>query len=398
MMKGQNIVCFANDWESDPTSKHQVMKILARTNRVLWVNSIGLRRPSVTAHDASRILKKIRQFCQGPVEVDHNLYVLAPLAIPFHGVPGIRSVNTWLVSRHVLMHAKRLGMRRFQMWTFLPTTAPLVPHLNPEKVVYYCVDEWSAFSFLDGKLMREMEERLIAQSDLVIASAEALYASKRHLNPKTYLVLHGVDGEHFAQARRETTEIAQELKGLPSPIVGFWGLIHEWIDLDLLQLVATRHPEWSVVLVGKVGVDCSALRRMPNVHLMGTRSYESLPGFARGFTAAMLPFKVNRLTDSVNPIKLREYLAAGLPVVSTALPEVLQFAGVVRIGATPEEFVRELEIAVRDTGDAAARRCMEAVREDTWLARVEHISTLVEKTEGRRSHGLHTELQKAGGG
>jgi glycosyltransferase involved in cell wall biosynthesis len=260
------------------------------------------------------------------------------------------------------------------------------------------VDEWSAFSFLDGKLMREMEERLIAQSDLVIASAEALYTSKRHLNPKTYLVPHGVDGEHFAQARRETTEIAPELKGLLSPIIGFWGLIHEWIDLDLLQLVATRHPEWSVVLVGKVGVDCSALRRMPNVHFVGTRSYESLPGFARGFTAAMLPFKINRLTDSVNPIKLREYLAAGLPVVSTALPEVLQFSGVVRIGATPEEFVRELEIAVRDTGDAAARRRMEAVREDTWLARVEHISTLVEKADGRRSPGLHKELLKSGGG
>jgi len=289
-------------------------------------------------------------------------------------------------------------MEPFQMWTFLPTTASLVRRLKAEKFVYYCVDEWSAFSFLDGKLMREMEERLIAQSDLVIASAEALYTSKRHLNPKTYLVPHGVDGEHFAQARHETTEIAPELKGLPSPIIGFWGLIHEWIDLDLLQLVATRHPEWSVVLVGKVGVDCSTLRRMPNVHFVGTRSYESLPRFARGFTAAMLPFKVNRLTDSVNPIKLREYLAAGLPVVSTALPEVLQFAGVVRIGATPEEFVRELEIAVRDTGDAAARRRMEAVREDTWLARVEHISTLVEKTEGRRSHGLHTELLKSGGG
>jgi len=384
MMTGQNIVCFANDWESDPTSKHQVMKILARNNRVLWVNSIGLRRPSVTAHDAARIVKKIRQFCRGPVAINHNLYVLAPLVIPFHGVRGIRSLNTWLVSQHVLLHAKRLGMQRFQMWTFLPTTAPLVPYLNPEKVVYYCVDEWSAFSFLDEKLMLEMEERLIAQSDLVIASAEALFASKRHLNSQTYLVPHGVDSEHFAQARRATTEIAPELKDLPRPIIGFWGLIHEWIDLELLQLVATRHPEWSVVLVGKVGVNCSMLRRMPNVHLVGPRSYESLPGFAKGFTAAILPFKVNRLTENVNPIKLREYLAAGLPVVSTALPEVRQYAGVVRIAATPEEFVKELEIAVQDTSDASTRRRIEAVCKETWLARVEHISTLVEKTEGRK--------------
>jgi hypothetical protein len=133
-----------------------------------------------------------------------------------------------------------------------------------------------------------------------------------------------------------------------------------------------------VVLVGKVGIDCAELQRMPNVHLVGPRSYDSLPGFAKGFTVAMLPFKVNRLTESVNPIKLREYLAAGLPVVSTALPEVKSYAGVVRIGATKEEFVRELEVAVEDTGEEAAQRRMDAVSKDTWVSRVEYISALVD--------------------
>ena len=377
-MTGRNIVCFANDWDSDPTSKHQVMKILARSNRVLWVNSIGLRRPGATAHDASRIINKVRKFFLGPVEVQPNLHVLTPIAIPFHDLPGVPTVNAWMLSRYILAQVKRLGMEPFQMWTFLPTTAPLVRHLKPEKVIYYCVDEWSAFSFLDEGLMRRMEESQIRQSDLVIASAEKLYASKRHLNPRTYLVPHGVDSEHFMKARCEATEIPTELRGLPRPVIGFWGLIHEWIDLDLIRHVAASHPEWSVALVGKTGVDCGELQRMPNVRLVGPRSYESLPGFAKGFTAAMLPFKVNRLTENVNPIKLREYLAAGLPVVSTAIPEVKQYVGVVRMGATPEEFVRELEAAVQDTGEEAARRRMEAVSKETWLSRVEHISTLVD--------------------
>ena len=226
--------------------------------------------------------------------------------------------------------------------------------------------------------MRRMEESQIRQSDLVIASAEKLYASKRHLNSHTYLVPHGVDSELFAGARSEATAIPPELQDLQRPIIGFWGLIHEWIDLDLIRHVALRHPEWSVVLVGKAGVDCGELQRMPNVHLVGPRSYESLPGFAKGFTAAMLPFKVNRLTENVNPIKLREYLAAGLPVVSTALPEVKQYAGVVGIGTTPEEFIQELEVAVKDTSAEAARRRIEAVSKETWLSRVEHISTLVD--------------------
>lgn len=271
-------------------------------------------------------------------------------------------------------------MKTFQMWVILPTAAMMIRYLKPEKVVYYCVDEWSAFSFLDAKLMREMEARLLAQSNLVIVSAEALYVNKRRLNPHTYLVPHGVDSEHFARARQPDTDIPLDLKGLPKPIVGFWGLVHEWIDLGLLQQLAKAHPEWSIVLVGKIGVDCSVLRRMPNIHLLGPRPYSALPGYAKGFTAAMLPFKINRLTESVNPIKLREYLAAGLPVVSTALPEVKPYAGVVRIASTPEEFLREMEAAVKDTSETAARHRMESVVKDTWEARVEYISSLVEQS------------------
>ena len=115
MITGQNIVCFANDWESDPTSKHQVMKILARRNRVLWVNSIGLRSPGVTAHDASRMVKKVRQFFRGPVAINPNMHVLPPIVIPFHNLPGARAANAWLVSRYVRAHARKLGMDRFQM-------------------------------------------------------------------------------------------------------------------------------------------------------------------------------------------------------------------------------------------------------------------------------------------
>ena len=377
-MSGQNIVCFANDWDSDPTSKHQIMKILARSNRVLWVNSIGLRRPGATAQDASRIVAKVKKFLSGPVSVTPNLHVLTPLAIPFHDVPGVPTANAWLLSRYIRHHARRLGMDRFQMWTFMPTTAPLVPYLKPDKLIYYCVDEWSAFTFLNSQLMEQMEHSLIRQSDLVIVSAEKLYANKRHLNPETHLVSHGVDSEHFAKAQAGATEVAVELREAKHPVIGFWGLVGEWIDLDLIRYMAERRPDWSIALIGKADVSCAVLKGLPNVHLVGSRSYESLPGFAKGFTAAILPFKVNRLTENVNPIKLREYLAAGLPVVSTALPEVKQYDGVVRIGHTRDEFVAQVAAAVLETGPAAVRKRMDAVSHESWDARVEHISRLID--------------------
>ncbi len=353
MMVNENIVCFANDWDADPTSKHQVMKILGRTNRVLWVNSIGLRSPGVSTQDMSRIATKIAKFSRGPVQVAPNFHVLTPLAVPFHGLPGVPALNAWWLGHYVRAQARKLGMEHFQLWTFMPTTAPLVRHLKPEKVIYYCVDEWSAFSFLNGKLMEQMEQNLIRQSDIVLASAEKLYMTKRSLHPRTYWVPHGVDTEHFRQAQAETTTIAPELQGIKGPVVGFWGLIHEWIDLELIKAIAERHPEWTIALVGKAGVSCDILRSLPNVHLTGTRPYSALPSFAKGFTAAILPFKVNRLTENVNPIKLREYLAAGLPVVSTPLPEVRHYAGVVRIGRTHDEFIHELELAVHETGEDA---------------------------------------------
>ena len=381
MMSGQNIICFANDWDADPTSKHQVMKVLARENKVLWVESIGLRRPGASAGDASRILKKIRKFVRGPVCVAPNLYVVTPLVIPFHDVKGVPTFNAWFLAHYIRRQARRLGMKDFQLWTFLPTTAPMIRYLKSRKVIYYCVDEWSAFTFLNGRLMEQMETDLIKQSDLVITSAEKLYASKRHLHPKTYLVPHGVDSEHFGKACLPSTIVPKELEGLPTPIIGFWGLIHEWIDIDLIYQVASQRPQWSFVLIGKTGVDCSSLKMLSNVHLLGVRSYDTLPAFAKGFTVGIMPFKINRLTENVNPIKLREYLAAGLPVVSTPLLEAQAYRGVVRFGANADEFIDALDLAVKETSEASVRMRLESVRGETWVARVDQISQYIKSLE-----------------
>jgi glycosyltransferase involved in cell wall biosynthesis len=377
VMTGRNIVGVANDWDADPTSKHQVMKILSRSNRVLWVNSIGLRRPDVSVEDASRIVRKIKQCFSGPKQINDNMYAVTPLVIPFHQVPWVRRVNAWLASWYVRAQAKRLGMKGFQVWVFLPSASSIIPHLKPEKTVNNCVDEWSAFSFLDANDMRELEEQLLGQSDIVFVSAEELHKNKSPFNPRTYLVPHGVDSEHFASARLPDTPLAPELTGLPGPVIGFWGAVHDWIDLEVIKHTAIAHPEWSIVMVGKVSVDIREFAALPNVHFTGGRPYAALPGFAKGFTAAILPFKINRLTASVNPIKLREYLAAGLPVVSTPLPEVKAYDGLVRIGTTADAFVEQLEAAVRDTGDEAVKRRMDAISKDTWVSRVEYMSSLV---------------------
>ena len=159
-------------------------------------------------------------------------------------------------------------MKTFQMWTFMPTTAPLVPYLKPDKLIYYCVDEWSAFTFLNGQLMDQMEQSLIRQSDLVIASAEKLYATKRHLNPETHLVSHGVDSEHFATVQAASTEIAAELRniGLPSKLPTHTATVRA-ASVPITQL--SRLPLDVPVLTATVSSNSSG-PSLPNVAIQAT--------------------------------------------------------------------------------------------------------------------------------
>lgn len=379
MLKGQNVICFANDWASDPTSKHQVMRVLSEHNRILWVNSIGLRRPTTSASDLKRIWQKMRGFWKGLEVVGPNMYVLTPLVLPFPASAMARRLNAIILRLMLRFYIRRLSMAPVQLWTFMPTMVDLAGQLGETALIYYCVDEWSAFSFLDPGTMRALETRLLQRSDLVITSADALFEAKKRWNPNTYLVSHGVDSQHFARAQENETPIPPDVAALPQPLIGFWGLIHEWIDLELIERIAEVHPEWSVVLIGKAGVNCDGLSQYPNIHLLGQRQYSLLPGYAKAFAAAMVPFKVNRLTMSVNPIKLREYLAAGLQVVSTDLPEVNRYAKVVHKARTSDEFIALLEDTIANRDLDVIHQCMEAVRDETWTARVEHISGLVEK-------------------
>jgi glycosyltransferase involved in cell wall biosynthesis len=279
---------------------------------------------------------------------------------------------------------RKLNMQTFQLWTFLPNAVQYVGRLGESLVVYYCTDEWSQFSFLDGQKMAAMERRLCERADLVFATAHSLVESKRAFNPETHLASHGVDHAHFASALSPATQVASDLLALPKPVIGFIGLIQDWIDQDLIAHVAERHPEWSLVLVGKAIVDVSRLARLPNVHLLGRRPYADLPAYCKGFSVGIIPFVLNELTHHVNPIKLREYLSAGLPVVSTPLPEVMHHAEHASIAKEPQEFVAALERAVAEDTPALRRRRSERMRKEAWEHKVAEIGDQVNRVLARR--------------
>jgi glycosyltransferase involved in cell wall biosynthesis len=350
------------------------MRQLARHNKVLWLNSIATRVPNLASSgDVSKIFRKLKSFAQGPVHVENGLDVYTPIVLPFPHNPIATKVNEQLLDKSIRVLRNQRGMKNFQLWTFLPTTSKYIGKMGEAFTVYYCIDEWSHFSNLPKEKIVEMETDLCRRSDIVFATATRLLERRAHLNPETHLALHGVDQQHFAKALLPETKIADDIAKLPRPILGFIGLIQDWVDLELIRYLAEKRKDWTIVLVGKSLVDLSRVTGLPNVHILGRKPYESLHEYCKGFDLGLIPFVKNELTLNVNPIKLREYLSAGLPVVSTDIPEVARYVGshgnlanACAVATERDEFYAAIDKLLSSDSPAARRARSDAMLEETW--------------------------------
>ncbi|MBX9581558.1 MAG: glycosyltransferase [Gemmataceae bacterium] len=347
------------------------MRLLARDNRVLWVNSIGYRTPSLGSKaDLGRLWAKLNAAREPLREVEPNLWVLNPLAVPAYGLKAARGFNRWWLRRQVKGAMRKLHFRRPVNWVFNPAASILAGRLGEEVLIYQCVDEYSAFTGVTAQAILDLEADLLRKSDLVVVSADKLFETKSRYNDRTVVVRHGVDFDHFRKALDPATVVPPEVADLPKPVIGFFGLIADWVDVELMAEVAKQYPHGSLVVLGKATTDVSALEALPNVHLLGRKPYADLPAYCKGFQVALNPFRINELTLAANPLKVREYLAAGLPVVATNIPEVAVL-GTCRVADTPADFLREVGEALENPGPRAD--ISETVRAAGWDARLREI-------------------------
>jgi glycosyltransferase involved in cell wall biosynthesis len=377
MLENTSIVCFAKDWGGDPTSKNHIMGLLSARNRILWVNSIGIRRPGLNKRDLRRLVEKLRGGLGGCRRVAPNIHVFSPLVIPLPEVRPVVRLNNLLLSASLRATCRRLGLGRPILWSFLPNVGGLVGKLRERAVIYHCVDDYAEFRGMASTALRGLERQLLAVADLVFTSSEPLWRERVRQNPNTFYIPHGVDVAHFSRALDPGLAIPSDLEGMPRPIVGFVGAVADFVDLELIAEAARARPEWSFALVGRWITDLTAVKGLPNVHLLGQRPYDALPAYCRGFDVGVIPFRINALTLRANPLKLREYLAAGLPVVSTLLPEVARYDGLVRIARARGDFVGEIERALNERDEAHIQRRLSAMRQESWDRRVEEFSERV---------------------
>jgi glycosyltransferase involved in cell wall biosynthesis len=384
-MGGENIVCFARDWFENPTSNNHVMVELSKRNKVLWLNSVATRAPNLASgRDIGKVFRKLASFFKGARNVRPNLWVYSPIVIPLPHSRWAAAINRIILRATVRILRWRLGMGEFQLWSFLPTVADYFGSMGEAVSVYYCVDEWSKFSYVDGEKLARSEERLCKAVDIVFATSQSLVDAKRPYNPRTFLARHGVDHALFAQALDEKTVVPPDLAALQRPTLGFYGTIQDWVDLDLIAWLAGRHPEWSIALIGKTHVDVSRYSKLPNVHFLGPKEHSVLPMYCKGLAVGLIPQKISELTVHMNPLKLREYLCAGLPVVATALPEVKLFDRWATAARSYEEFESAVAAAIQSDSPELRRQRSDAMREETWEQKVAQAAAVVMQVKAQK--------------
>ena len=379
ILRGRDILCFSHDWTGDPLSKTHLMRVLSKENRILWINAIANRMPTTSSKDLSRIYKKLKSFTEPIKEVEPNIFVMNPLAIPAYGSKAVVSFNQKFLVSQVKSALKKLQMKNVINMVFNPAAGMIAGKLGETELIYYCVDEYTAFTGVtDG--LRVIEEDLFRKSDFVVVSAEKLFESKAKFNKNTFVIRHGTDWRHFRKSLDEATEIPAEIADLPKPIIGFHGLLADWVDFELLKKTAQHFKHGSVVLIGKITVDAEKkikiLDNISNIHFLGRKPYEELPAFCKGFDVALNPFEISELTLAANPLKVREYLAAGLQVVSTDIPEVRILENCL-VGEDHEDFIAKIEFVLKNP--KSKEEISDNIRHESWDAKIDELREIMAK-------------------
>ncbi len=386
----------------------QVMHRLAQGNRVIYVEE------PVTMLAPLKVPRHWRRWGAVIPRVsspEPGLWVLTPPPLlPFGNMsPRINRMNQRVLARYVLGAAKRLRFAEDAiLWTYVPASVSLVTLLARRRkrppgksalgtgpVVYHCVDEHSAFpGFVSPEVVRRYDDELTRRADLVITTAENLRRSRVGLNPHTYTVPNAADVALFNRALDPALAVPSDLAAIPVPRLAVVGLHDSRLDVDALEALAKADPSWQIVLIGPVKpgqVDTGRLRDHPNIHLLGEKPQQELPSYLKGVAVALIPYRLNELTRNIFPLKLYEYLAAGLPVVAAALPELAPFAEIISLADECQRYPALVREALAgDSSKARAARVAFAANE-TWQARVEKISALVEDMLAR------TRSEAAGG-
>ncbi|MDD5449058.1 MAG: ElyC/SanA/YdcF family protein [Candidatus Omnitrophica bacterium] len=387
MLKNQNIICISTiDWDFVWQGHQEIMSTLARNgNRVLFIENTGVRTPNF--NDLGRLRHRLANWfksTKGFREVVENLYVYSPVILPFPYSRPASWINRRMLIKPIRNWTKVVEFHDPIVWAFLPTrvTLDIIDAIETKLIIYYCMADFSKLAS-NPKGIKRTEEKLIKKSDLVFAQGTALGKKCRLMNNNVYIFPCGVKIEEFENFQQKSLrEIPFDLKGIKRPIIGYVGGIHKHMDFKLLKFIAETHPEWSVVLIGPAQTEVREINSLKNIFLLGKKDFSELPSYINEFNVGVIPYDKSAYTDTVYPNKLNEYHALGKPVVSTQLPEIVNFnaenENIVLVGKTHEEFAACISRAINNTDKTTADMRISSAKKNNWHKKIEEMSGLIE--------------------
>lgn len=375
------LVIFGDDWGRHVSSMQHLLRHLFADHPTVWVNGIGHRVPGMA--DARRALQKVQKLAQrnqpqpqasAPVATS-TLEKLArgtgepdvivhPAVIPLHHWRVVELGNRLSLKRAIGKALQQVGGGRPIVITGTPPSVSVMGHLDELATIYICMDDWAHIPGVSPHMLLPLERRLLNETDALVATARALTKLKMPRNGQAHYLPQGVNYDHFERPRA----IPADLAHLPRPWIGFAGGVGPALDLEVVHAVAAAFPKGSILLIGPRQPNLGTISA-PNVHLLGPRPYAELPAYVQAFDAGMIPYVRNDWTESVDPLKLLEYLAAGIPVISTDLPEVHKYAEQVSISSDPAIFAGYVRDAVAEGKQSRLNVRQALAAQNTWRAR-----------------------------
>ncbi|HEX8369406.1 MAG TPA: glycosyltransferase family 1 protein [Pyrinomonadaceae bacterium] len=329
-----DLVCLSHlRWDFVYQRPQHLLSRFARERRVFFIEE------PIFTDESSRLVASPRE---------DNLFVVVPQLN--HADAEENTVENLIRAQLDEMFDER-SIKDFVLWYYTPMAVSFTDHLEPQAIVYDCMDELSMFKNAPPQLIKN-EAKLFEKADVVFTGGQSLYEAKRHQNPNVWAFPSSIDTAHFNKARKIAADEMEDQKAIPHPRLGYAGVIDERIDLDILREIAEKRPEWQLVMIGPVvKINEADLPRPGNIHYLGMKDYQQLPAYIAGWDVALMPFALNDSTRFISPTKTPEYLAAGKPVISTAIRDVVRPYGeqnLVAIAKNADEFIEAAERAMNE--------------------------------------------------
>ena len=396
MLKGENIICISwLNWDRLPLVMHHMMTKLSKNNFVLFVDPV-VAITTFFSHpkDSRFLLQKIWFWFKGIKKVKENLYVYYPP--PVFLQYGHFSMNDGLNQSYLAYcigrTAKKLEISSPILWLYDPYVINPEGQFGEKLVCFDCNDDISSFANLQykEKMLILLEERLAKKADIIFTTSRNLYNAKKEKNPNTYYFPSGVDFDLFQKALSDSCKIPDEIKVIPTPIIGFIGAITNYrINWDWIKYMSISHPEWSIVFIGPcLEPPPNEISKQKNIHFLGQKKAELLPGYLKVFDVCIIPYKGEEFLKSCQPTKTFEYLAAGKPVVASDIPELKEYQPMVKLCKNAEEFASKIaECLEEGMSPSFVKKRVEIPKAYTWDARVEGTSLLIQEVlDIKRKH------------